>query len=142
MAKKSSQKFYIKNCLFEATNIVKDNDKEKYVYRRHGSAFDGKGSWNFNDYFARNVMIFGVGNSSSSYTDNLKNDFLVLGEVDTFGINGSFGAPVKNNNIDFSKAKTNFFLSLHYNSDNSYLYVNRKGIYKFKASDLMIENNI
>ena len=35
------------------------------------------------------VIIFGVDNSSSSHADNLKN------EGDTFGINGSFGAPEK-----------------------------------------------
>ena len=37
--------------------------------------------------------MFGIDNSSTSHTDNLKNDFLILGEGDTFGINGSFGAP-------------------------------------------------
>ena len=83
----------VKNCLFGVTNIVKNNDKEKYVYSGSGIAFDGKSSRSFNDDFAGNVIIFGVGNSSSSYTDNLRNDFLILGEGDTFGINGSFGAP-------------------------------------------------
>ena len=58
-------------------------------------AFDGKGSWSFNDDFARNVIIFGVDNSSSSHTDHLKNDFLILGEGDTFGIDGSFGTHKK-----------------------------------------------
>ena len=32
----------------------------------------------------------------------------MLGKEDTFGINGSFGAPGKNFSINFSKAKTNF----------------------------------
>ena len=35
----------------------------------------------------------------------------------------------------FSKAKTKFCLSFHYNSDNSYLFVNEKEIYKFKANN-------
>ena len=38
-------------------------------------------------------------------------------------------------NINFNKAKTKLFLSLHYNSDNSYLFVNGKEIYKLKASN-------
>ena len=38
-------------------------------------------------------------------------------------------------NINFSKAKTKFCLSLHYNADNSYLFVNGKEIYKFKTSN-------
>ena len=33
--------------------------------------------------FARNVVIVGVDNSSSSHTDNQKNNFLVLGEGPT-----------------------------------------------------------
>ena len=32
-----------------------------------------------------------------------------------------------------SKAKAKFCLSVHYNGDNSYLLVNRKEIFKFKA---------
>ena len=40
------------------------------MYRGYGKSFDGKGSWSFNDDFARNVKIFGVDNSSSSHTDN------------------------------------------------------------------------
>ena len=38
-------------------------------------------------------MIFGVDNSLSSHADNHKNKLLILDEGDTFGINGSFGAP-------------------------------------------------
>ena len=77
-----------------------DNDKDKdnykkYVYSGYGIAFDGRGSWSFDEDFARNNIMFGVGNSSSSHTVNLKNDFLILGEGDTLGINGSFGAPEK-----------------------------------------------
>ena len=37
--------------------------------------------------------------------------------------------------INFSKAKAKFCLSLHYKADNSYLFVNWKEIYKFKASN-------
>ena len=36
---------------------------------------------------------------------------------------------------NFSKAKTKFCLSLHYNGDESYLYVNETEICKFKAHD-------
>ena len=59
-------------------------------------------------------------------TSHLKNDFLILGESLTFGINGRFVASGKKIDINFSKAKTKFCLSLHYNTDNSYLFVNGK----------------
>ena len=55
---------------------MKNDDKEKYVSSGYGIAFDRKGSWSFGNDFARNVMIFGVDNNSSSHTDNLKNDLL------------------------------------------------------------------
>ena len=40
---------------------------------------------------ARDIIILGGDNSLSSDTDNLKNDFLLLGQGPTCGINGSFG---------------------------------------------------
>ena len=106
--------FKFKNCLFGATNIVKHSDKEKYVYTEYGITFDSAGLWS-SDEFARNVIIFGVdNNSSSSHFDNRKNKFLILGEGPTYGINGSFGSPKKNFNINFTKANTRLCLSLHY----------------------------
>ena len=69
--------------------------------------------------------IFDVDNSLSSYTDNRKNNFIVLGEGDTFDIGGSFGASERKFSINFRKAKTKLYLSLHYNGDNSNLFVNK-----------------
>ena len=67
----------------------------------------------------------------------------MLCERDTFGINGSFGAPQKKFNINLRKTN----LSLHYNGDNSYLFVNEKNT--IDKSDilnthkyLMVKNNI
>ena len=37
--------------------------------------------------------------------------------------------------INFSKANAKFCFSLHYNGHESYLYVNKTEIYKFKAKD-------
>ena len=37
--------------------------------------------------------------------------------------------------INFTVTKTKFWLSLHYNGANSYLFVNGEEIYKFKAKD-------
>ena len=78
------------------------------------------------------VVIFGVDNSSSSHSDNRGNNFLVLGEGDTFGINGRFGAPENKFNINFSKANTKFCLILYYNGDNSDLFDSGKEIHQYK----------
>ena len=62
---------------------------------------------------AKNVVVFGVDNSSSYHTDDHINNILMLGEVPTYGINGSFGSPEKKFSINFSKASAKFCLSLH-----------------------------
>ena len=104
--------FTLKNSLFGATNIAKYSDKGIEVYRGYVIAFGGLGLWSFGNEFARNVMIFGVDNNSSSHSHNRKNNLLVLGEGPTDDINGSIGAADKKLSINFSKAKTSFFWNL------------------------------
>ena len=62
------------------------------------------------------------------------NKYFALLERDTFGINESFGAPEKKFSVNFSRPKTQFCLGLHYKGDSSYLFLDGKGIYKFKAN--------
>ena len=81
----------MKYFLFGTTNIVKTSDKTKRVYSGCGTAFAGKGSWSSVNGIARNVLIFGVDNSSWSHSDNSTNNFLMLGEGLASDINGSFG---------------------------------------------------
>ena len=50
----------------------------------------------------------------------------MLGEGPTFRTNGSFGSPEKKLSINFSETNTKLCLSLHYDADNSYLFVNGK----------------
>ena len=129
----------LKNWFFGVTNIVKNSDQEKYVYSRYRITFESVGAWSFGNDFAGNVVIFGVDNSPSSYADNRQNNFLVLGDSASasliYAINGNFGSPGKKFRINFSKANTKFCLSLHYDVDNSYLFVNGKVIFKFKADN-------
>ena len=67
-------------------------------------------------------MIFVVdGNCLSIHTDNRKNNFLVMGERPTDDINGNVGTAEREIGINFAKAD----LSLYYNSDESYLYMNK-----------------
>ena len=100
--------FKFKNCLFRATNIVKNSDKEKCVCSGYGITFDSAGSWSFGNDFARNVIIFDVDNSSLFHCDNRKNNFSILSEDPTYG-NRSFRSPEKKFSINFTKANTNFF---------------------------------
>ena len=125
----------MKTCLFHATNIVKYNVQGKWVNSGYEIAFDGKGEWNFDNDFARNVITFGGDNSSSSHADNWKNNLFVLSERPNYGVNGSFGASEKIFSINVSKGITNFFLKLHYNGVINYFFVNGILIFKFKANN-------
>ena len=98
----------IENCLFGVENIMKNNDKEKYVHSRYGIAFDGKSEWSFGNDLAKNFIAFTVDNISSSHTDNLKNGFLILGEDPTFDINRRCGASEKNMILILVKQRQNF----------------------------------
>ena len=89
------------------------------MYSVYGITFDGAGSLAFDNDTVRNVINFGVDNSSLSHSDNRKNNFLLLGKNPTTGINGSFGLIEKNFSINFTKANTKSCLSLHYNADSS-----------------------
>ena len=53
LPKNPLRNFTLQNYLFGGTNIVKINDKEKYVYSGYGIAFDGKGEWSFGNALAR-----------------------------------------------------------------------------------------
>ena len=79
--------FLLRNCLFGTVKLVRNAAKIKFTENCPGTAFDGEASWSFDNDFARNALIFGVDNSSSSHTDNLKNNILVSGERPTDGIN-------------------------------------------------------
>ena len=72
--------------------------------------------------------------SSSIHIDNKKKDILVFGRGPTQGLESTLTAE-KMHSINFTVRKRKFCLSLHYNGANSYLFVNGREIYKFKAKD-------
>ena len=101
----STNKFPLKNCLFGTDKLVRNTDKSKFTDNGLGIRCDGEDIWSFGNDFVGNVVIFGLDNTSSSHTDN------------------------KKESID------KIFLSLHYKGNESYLYVNKTEICKFKAKD-------
>ena len=89
--------FPLKHCTIKSgtVRLVRNAIKSKFTYNVLGIVFDGEGSCSFGNDFARNVVIFGVDNSSSSHNDNQKNHFLLLGVGPADGINDSTGAAKK-----------------------------------------------
>ena len=125
----------LKNCLFGAVTLTKNSDIEKYGYFGFGIGFDRRSSFTFfGCRFGKNVLIFGVDMSSSALVDNKEKDILVLGKGPTQGLEHTLTAE-KMYSINFTLTKKKFCLSLHYNQENSYLFVTGTEIYKFKAKD-------
>ena len=79
MAKNSPNNSRLKYCVLGVPNMAK-SDKSKNVCNGYGIGFDGTGSWEFGNDLAKNIVIFGVDNSSSTHIDDCKNNFLELGE--------------------------------------------------------------
>ena len=71
----------LKDCLFGATNIAKNSDNDKWMYSGYGIAFNGEDWWSLGNGTARKIIILGFDNSSLSYADNLKKNFLILGKL-------------------------------------------------------------
>ena len=69
----------LKNCLFGAVTLTKNNDINKYGYSGYGVGFDRRGSFSFpGGEYGQNVLIFEVDMSFSAHIDN-KKDILVVG---------------------------------------------------------------
>ena len=127
----------LEKCLFGAVELTKHVDVDLYKYSGYGIGFDRKRSYSIGNEIGRNVIIFGVDMSSSSFIDNKKKDILILGKDPTQGLEHTLAAE-KIYLINFTEEKTKFCLSLHYNGTNSYLFVNGTEIIKFKAKDFEI----
>ena len=77
----------LKNCLFGAVTLIKTADTDKYGYSGYGIGFDRKSNFSFpSGGFRQNVIIFGVGLSSSAQIDNKKKDISILGKRPTQGL--------------------------------------------------------
>ena len=60
------------------TNNIKLNSELWMIYSSYGITFDSADSWNFDNDFARHVVISGSSDSWSSHADTRKNNFLIL----------------------------------------------------------------
>ena len=125
----------LENCLFGAVKLTKNADIDKYGYSGYGIGFDRHGSFSFpGTGLGKNVIIFGVDMSSSTKIANRKKDILILGKGSTHELEQTLSAE-KYIPLILQKKNKTFCLNLHYNKENSYLYVNGTEIIKFKSKD-------
>ena len=128
----------LKNCLFGAVTLTKNADIDKYGYSGYGIGFDRRSSFSFpGGGFGQNVLIFGVDMSSSAHIDNKKKDILVLGKGPTQGLEHTLTAE-KMYSINFTVTKKKFCLNLHYNGENSYLFINVQKFINLKQKILRL----
>ena len=125
----------LKDCLFGAVTLTKNADIDKYGYSGYGIGFNRKSSFSFpGGRLGQNVIMFRVDMSSSVHVDNKKKDIVILGKGPTQSLEHKLTAE-KMYSINFTVTKKKFCLILHYNGENSHLFVNGIEIYKFKAKD-------
>ena len=128
--------FTIQNALVGAINVTKNADISKNKYEGYGLCFDEGGTFskgNINN--GRNILIFGVHESSLTHTNNKDNNIYVMGDLFMQGINDTTLYAEKVYSQNFTQPNKKFVLSLHYNSNKSYLIVNGKQELAFKAKN-------
>ena len=135
----------LKNCFFGATKVTKPGDTkdpDKYIYSGYGLGFDSAGEFiHPQSGTARNIIILGADSSNSVHAANKTRNILILGRGLTQKVNNTAIYAKKMYLPNFSGGNKTFCLSLHYNGDDSYLFVHGKEVTKFKAKDSVIKAN-
>ena len=109
---------------------------------RYGICFDRESSFSFgNRIDAKNVIIFGVNTSNSSHSTSKTQNIYVLENEFVQGMNKTTIYPEKIYKTNFTEQSKKFVLSLHYNGDNSCLFVNGTQELKFKSSVNYLDRN-
>ena len=116
--------------------FTKNTDSSENKYKGCGICFDEGGTFskgNINN--GRDVIIFGVHEFSLVLANNKANNIYVMGDLFVQGIKDTTLHAEKIYNQNFTQSSKKFILSLHYNDDDSYLFVNGAQELKFKAKD-------
>ena len=143
--------FTIQNVLFRAMKITKDANYSHNKYTGYGICFNAKSGFSIGGIKNGKVIIlFGVDMSFSSHERNRANNIYVMGKYfiqvfTTVGPTQIGGFKDKGTTISeekLYKVRKKNMLRLHYNGDNSYLFVNGFQELKFKASVDQIQKNV
>ena len=125
--------FTIQDALFGAMQITKNaTDNSKNNYKRYSVCFDEGSQFGHtvseggrtHITNGRNVLIFGADMSFSIHRTNTANHIYVMGDGFTQGIHDTTLYVEKKYFRNFTEPNVKFALSLHYNGNDSYLFVN------------------
>ena len=134
--------FTIQDALFGAMQITKNaTDSDKNNYKGYGICFDERSQFGHeitengvtHTSNRRNVLIFGADMSFSVHATNKANHIYLMGDGLTQGINDTTIYAEKNYFRNFIEPNVKFVLSLQYNGDDSYLFINGRQELKFKC---------
>ena len=81
----------------------------------------------------KNFIIFGADMSSSVHIDNNVKDILILGEGPTQRLDDTTLTAETIYPINIIQSNKRFVLSLHYNGNNSFLFVNTTKLYQLHS---------
>ena len=131
--------------------ITKNTDHSKNNYKGYGICFDERSEFGHtiteggftHTTDARKVLIFGADMSFSVHATNRANNIYVMGTGLTQGIHDTTLYAEKNFYRNFTDFGKKFVSSLHYNSNNSYLFVNSRQELKFKyKADQLVKQKL
>ena len=132
--------FTIQNALFRAMQITKyATDSDKNNYKGYGICFDERSQVSqtitedgrTHTTNGRSVLIFGVDMSFCIHATNRADHIYLMGDGLTQGINDTTLHVEKNYWRNFTDPGKKFIISLHYNGDESYFFVNGRQELKF-----------
>ena len=127
--------FTVSNGLFGAVKLTKNVNTSHYRYKGYGTCLDSGGKFSIvNITNGKNVLIFAAGMSFSSHSTNKTQNIYVLGKDFVQGINNTTIYAEKIYKTNFTDHSKKIILSLHYNGDDSYLFVNGKEELKFRSA--------
>ena len=152
LASTRDKSYTIQNALFGAMQIIKNaTDYDKNNYKGNGICFDERSEFGHtitegghaHTTDARNVLIFRADMSFSVHATNRANHIYLMGTGLTHGINDTTIYVEKNFYRKFTDFGKKFILSLHYNGDDSYLFVNGSQELKFKCkTDQLVKEKL
>ena len=144
--------FTIQDVLFGAMQITKNaTDNSKNNYKGYGICFDERSQFGLtmtegsrtHTTNARNVLIFGADMSFSIHRTNRANHIYVMGDRVTQGIHDTTLYVEKKYFRNFTEPNVKFVQSLHYNGNDSYLFVNSRQELKFKCkTDQLVKEKL
>ena len=136
--------YTVQNALFGGVKITKNaTDISKHKCEGYGICFDEGGTFSKRRIInGKSALIFGVHQNSLVHANNKANIIYVMGDFIVQGINDTTLYAEKLYSQNFTATNKKFVLSLHYNGDDSYLFVNGKQELKFKAKDDQIVKEI